>query len=317
MGIFPPGGFFVGERMFYYSLYGLLIESEVEFVQLVVADGSLREPDVIIKQENCIDEVTDYLKAHDSYRKRYDIGFKYSCFFNKGGYYVIKNGNTIVFEPIDGYTPQMLSPWLLGFAIAMILLQRNTLAIHCSAVCAKGDGSNNDVILISGYSGAGKSSLTRKLLERGYKLMTDDVAAVKCEEGVTVYSAFPYQKLCRNEVEKRNLDQEKLIYIDEDKDKFFVPVGEQFCDVPGKIRCMVFIMVGNVDNVQVKKLSGLDQLMVVRENLFLSILSGEWMNSQEVLNMCLKMAGECPVYVVTRPKDVDSLDVMADTVMGI
>ncbi len=299
-----------------YSLYGLTIESDVDFPQLIALDDSY-DADVVIRQGECLDEVTEYLKKTGAYEKRYEIGLHYSCFFNKGGYYVIKYGNSIVYETRDGYTPEMLASWLLGFAFSMILLERKTLAIHCSAVCKKGDGSDGDVILISGRSGAGKSSLTKKLMEQGYKLMADDVAAVRCDDEVKVYPAFPYQKLCRNEVDKRELDYEDLIYIDEDKDKFLVPVGDAFADVPGKIKCMVFIVVEDVPEVQVQKLSGLDQMMAIKQNMFLTILHGSWLNSPDVLNMCLKMAGSCPVYVVIRPREGDSLDAIAQAVNGI
>lgn len=300
-----------------YFLYGLLIESEVEFMQLTSADGDKAETDVVIMQGKCKDEVMEYLKKAGANGKKYEIGLSYSCFYNKGGYYIIKDGSSIVFETKEGYTPQMLGSWLLGFAMAMLLLQRNTLAVHCSAVCRKGDGGEKDVVLISGCSGAGKSSLTRKLLEHGYKLMADDVAAVRCEDEVIVYPAFPYQKLCRNEVEKREFDFDKLIYINEDKDKFLVPVDGSYSGIPGKIRFMVYIVEADVAEVQIRKLSGLEQLMTIKQNLFLNILKGDWMNGREVLNLCLKMAGSCPVYVMARPKNVDSVTAMAETVRKI
>ena len=299
-----------------YSLYGLTIETDIDFPHLNTLDDS-NETDVTIIQGECLDEVTQYLKNVGAYERKYEIGLEYSCFFNKAGYYVIKDGNSITYETKEGYTPEMLSPWLLGYAISMILLQRRTLAVDCSAVCKRGDGSDRDVILISGVSGAGKSSLTKKLMEEGYKLMADDVAAVRCDDEVTVYPAFPYQKLCRNEVDKRKLDYKDLIYIDEDKDKFLVPVGDEFSAVPGRIKCMIYIIVADVPKVEVQKLTGLNQMMAVKRNLFLTALKGEWLNNPDVLNMCLKMAGSCPVYVVARPKGVDSVSAMAQIVNEI
>ena len=299
-----------------YSLYGLTIETDIDFTQLNVLDDSYNT-DVVIRRGECLNEVTEYLKKSGAYEKKYEIGLQYSCFMNKGGYYVIKDGKEIIFETKEGYTPMSVSAWLLGYCTAMLLLQRDTLAIHCSAVCVNGDGSSRDAFLISGRSGAGKSSLTRKLLERGYKLMADDVAAVRCEDEVMVYPAFPYQKLVRNEVEKRNLDKNDLIYVDEDKDKFLVPVGDVFSGTPAGIKAMIVIVVGDVHEVQIRKLSGLEQLMAVRNNLFLMALKGDWMESREVLNMCLKMAGKCPVYIIVRPQEGDSLDAMADLIAKI
>ncbi len=296
--------------MFKYKIYGLVIETDVLFNQLVKADDN-ENADVIIKAGNISDEVNAYLDQQVI--KSYDIGFEKSCFRNKGGYYSISQGKEIIYETKEGYTPEMVGPWLLGFALAMLLLQRSILAVHCSAIADK-DGA----FLISGVPGAGKSSLTRVLLERGYGIMADDVAAVKIEEnGTFVYPAFPYQKLCRNEVQKRELDEEELIYINEDKDKFLVPVDEAFVGEKRPLKYLIFIVVSNNEKVTVHKLTGLNQLFALKENLFLTRLKGSWLNAKPLLDTCLKVASGCPVYMIERPYGVDTLQEMADTVENL
>ncbi len=310
--------------MYRYLIYGIIVESEVEFMQLVKADDDVDikllqdgcnsgKADLTIYQGDCKDEVLKYLEEKDCMKRRYSIGLEYSAFFNKGGYYVIKNGNEIIFEMQEGYTTKIVGGWLLGFAMTMALLQKRVLAIHCSAVVAD-DGA----FLISGVPGAGKSSLTRKLLERGYRIMADDVAAVrKKDDHATVYPAFPYQKLCRNEVESRNFDMNELIYIGEDKDKFLVPVKDKFVVEPQNLKFMVYLRKGNIEEVAVRKLAGFEQLMALRENIFLHKLYGEWENLPEVLNLALGIAGQCPVYMIIRPTEGNSQDIMADMVEKI
>ncbi len=299
-----------------YRLYGLVIETEVELIQLE-KESEYSTTDIYIKEVKCADEVIEYLTKSGSIEAKYEIGLDYSCFMNKGGYYVIRDGKEIIFETKEGYTPEALSSWLLGFAFSMLLLQRKTLAIHCSAVCKKDYYRRRGAILISGEPGAGKSSLTKKLIEDGYKIMADDIAAVRCDKDNVVYPAFPYQKLVRNEVEKRGLNKENLIYINEDKDKFLVPAGDDFCSEPCEIKCMIFIVVSDAQEVKVRQLTGLEQLMAFRTNLFLHKLNGAWENLPEVLNMCLKVAGKCPVYLVMRPSGIDSISAMADIVKNI
>ena len=296
--------------MFKYNIYGLVIEADVEFYQLVKAEAEDRA-DAVIKKGSVKDEVTAHLEKSEN--KYYDIGFENSVFMNKGGYYKISEGKEIIYETKDEYTPEMVGPWLLGFALAMLLLQRQTLAIHCSAIADK-----EGAFLISGVPGAGKSSLTRVLLERGFSIMADDVAAVRIEDdGTNVYPAFPYQKLCRNEVEKRELDKDDLIYINEDKDKYLVPVKESFVGDKRPLKYLIFIVVSDKKEVTVHKLSGLSQLFALKENLFLARLKGSWLNDKNLLNLCLQVASGCPVYLIERPDGVDTLQEMADTVMKI
>lgn len=298
--------------MYKYKVYGLTIESEVEIMQLQKASEDARA-DVCIRQADCKDEVEKFLKENDATARRYEIGLEYSCFENKGGYYVIREGKEISFECRNDYTPDMVTPWLTGFALAMLLLQRKILAIHCSAIsCGAG------AFLVAGNPGAGKSSNTRKLIERGFKFMADDVAAVKLEDEVAfVFPAFPYQKLCRNEVDSRKLDLKELIYINEDKDKFLVPAKEHFADEPQKLKFMIYLMVGDVPEVTVNKLTGISQLIGFKNNLFLHKLPGDWEKTKEVGELCLKCAGLCPVYLIVRPREGDSQEKIADIIQGI
>lgn len=287
--------------MYRYKLYGLTIESEALLFQLMKADEN-SPVDATIRMDRVSEEVLRYLEEKDALKCRYHIGFTYSCFFNIGGYYVIQNGNEIIFEMNEGYDIETVSCWILGFCTAMLLLQRQTLAVHCSAVT---DGENT--ILISGEPGAGKSTLTRRFLEKGYKLMADDVAAVRLEgDNAIVYSGFPYQKLVRNEVESRNLDIGKLIYINEEKDKFLVPVDENFEDKPQILKNFVFLVVGDVPEVQFGQLRGLDMLFAIKNNLFLHKLPGTWENEKELVEECLNIASKCNVFIVVRPSEGDS-----------
>ncbi len=284
-----------------YTLYGLTIESEVELFQLMKADEN-STADVTIRLGSVADEVLKYLEENDALSCQYKIGFEYSCFFNKGGYYVIRDGKEIIFEMNDGYEISLVSSWILGFCMSMLLLQRQTLAVHCSAVT---DGKR--AILISGEPGAGKSTLTRRFLEKGYKLMADDVAAVTIEgDNAVVYPGFPYQKLVRNEVESRNLDISKLIYINEDKDKFLVPVGDGFESEPQALKEFIFLVVGDVPELKFEQLKGLNQLFAIKNNLFLHKLQGAWENDKQLIEECLAIASKCNTYLFVRPKEGDS-----------
>ena len=148
--------------------------------------------------------------------------------------------------------------------------------------------------------------------------MADDVAAVcNVDDTCIVYPAFPYQKLCANEIEKRKLNKENLIYINEDKDKYLVPVGSGFESEPKKLKTFFFIIKAPVDKLSVQKLSGFDCFMAIKENLFLHRLKGAWTTLSEVINQCMKIAAGCQVYLVTRPENIDTLDALSKKVLEI
>ena len=55
--------------------------------------------------------------------------------------------------------------------------------------------------------------------------------------------------------------------------------------------------------------------MAFKQNLFLYRFRGEWKNSKELLDMCMSIACECPVYVVARPKGIDSVEDITNALM--
>ena len=147
--------------------------------------------------------------------------------------------------------------------------------------------------------------------------MADDVAAVKKEEVSLVYPAFPYQKLCRNEVEKRNLAMSELVHVADDEDKFFVPVKEAFESTPQRLKGMFILMITDGTDVEVQKLSGLSQFMTIRQNLFLHRLKGEWESRKELMELCMEVAKDCPVYVIARPDGIDTTDDITQKIIEI
>lgn len=300
--------------MYKYKIYGEIIESEFELKLLVPALESNAPQNVItILERDVEDEVIRFLKEHNALQKQYEIGLKKSAFKNKGGYYLIQGGNEILIKLNEGYTYESISSWILGFCLSMALLQKGILTIHCSAIATK-----NGAILISGTPGTGKSSLANKLLENKYKLMADDVAGIHfCNENCMIYPAFPFQKLCANEIDKKNLNKNDLIYINEDKDKYLFPVNDIFEHNPRKLEAFFYIIKAPVKRLTINKLSGFDCFISIKDNLFLHKLRGEWENTPEVINLCMKVASCCPIYLITRPENIDTLEEINQDVLKI
>ena len=209
-----------------------------------------------------------------------------------------------------------LTPFVFGYSIAMLFWQRNQLAIHCSAVECDGKA-----LIIAGDSGSGKSTLTTKLLENGFRLMTDDVAIVdiSSEGHIMVYPAFPQQKLCRDAVHRNHLNTEDLLYIDEDRDKFAVPRRNCFCDSPCKLSAMLCLSVQNEDSdVLLTELNGHQKLISFLENNFLFPMfrnSGGFCT--EDMQKCLQTVQTLPLYRMMRPFGIDSTDTQLQKIQKI
>lgn len=284
--------------MYHYCLYGLSIISDLEFPQLVAKTSDMPDaPEIRIEEcevPESILNITD---------KKYDFGTSFSWLSNLTTWLVVENGNRIGYRLKEGGKVQNLRTYILGFGMSMIAHQRGILSIHCSAVADK-DGA----VLIAGESGAGKSTLTTAFLERGYRLMADDMAFVQTVDKKVSYAypAFPFQKLCRNVAVEKGYNLEELIYINEDKDKFLVPYQGEFNLESIPIKAFIMLGITNGKEVEVKEINGLDRFIMYANNLFLRHLLRERKYNPEFGQLCIEMAACVPTYSISRPFEGDT-----------
>lgn len=294
-----------------YCLYGMSIVSDLAFPQLVKEpeEYRLQHPDgcqieiVKGKIQQDIQERTDV---------KYEFGDDFSWLVNDTAWIIVEHGKRITYELKEGGRVDYLQSYLLGWGMSMLALQRGILAIHCSAVADEAGA-----ILICGESGAGKSTVTTAFLEKGYRLMADDMAFVDVKgDGIAMASpAFPYQKLCRDAALAKGYRMEDMIYIDEEKDKFLVPYTGNFSltSVPVRGMCMLGIVTGT--EVVSTRIKGMDQFYLVANNLFLRHLLGAKKYEPKIGQLCLKMAASVPCGFIGRPQEGDSIEAIMNSAM--
>ena len=140
------------------------------------------------------------------------------------------NGNEIRVERLftDPDREGEMQAYVTGLALGAILHQRGAVPMHGSCVARDGKG-----ILITGVSGAGKSSLSAEALRRGYRLVTDDVTPIRLENGkVMAEPSFPQQKLWEDAIDRGGSWDMKdhPVFKEESRTKFAMDVGDSFLD---------------------------------------------------------------------------------------
>lgn len=284
--------------MYIYQLYGLKLETDLEFRQLLT-DVEHGEVEVVVAAGLIPEEIIQ--KEND---RKYEFGDKMSWLSNRTCCLLVENGSKITYSLKEGGNPEYLRTYILGWGMSMLALQRGILAIHCSAVA-----NERGAVLICGESGAGKSTMTTAFLDKGYRLMADDMAFVETRPGdkAMVSPAFPYQKLCRGAALAQGYSLDELIYIDEDKDKFLVPYKGKFDFTAVPVRGMLVLGVIGGDEVIVREMSGVNRFHMVINNLFLRNLLGEQKYEPRTGQLCLNMAAVVPVAFIGRPVGQDTV----------
>lgn len=281
--------------MLFYKVYGVMIASDLEFPQLVVSDDTSRY-DVTI-------EKTEFSKEIDekSARIKYEFGHECSWLCNTTCQIQVYDGKRITYALTGNGNPEWLQTYILGYGMSMLALQRDMLPIHCSVVA-----DEKGAVLIAGESGAGKSTATTAFLKAGYTLMADDMAWA---DGTMVYPAFPYQKLCRDVVEREGYDVDELIYIDEQKDKFLARYRGEFSTGARPMKGFILLHMTSEECVTVREMAGFERLHVYVGNLFLrKLMTREQKYAPYIGKIGLEMASKVPLLCIGRPVGKDTAE---------
>lgn len=286
----------------YYNVYGLNIKSEIEIDEFEKLD--------VLTEDNIVNiiygEMSEEIKNKILEGKRIELLENQIWFhINNIATYCITNGNEVKVQVVEDADMQLMRVYVMCSCLGFIMLQRNSVAIHGGVI-----EMDNKAMIFTGDRGAGKSTLTTALREKGYKFISDDVAGIKIDKFPYVMPGFPYQKLCESAMDKFGYDKEKYTSFMSDKEiKYIIPAKEQFVYEPKELIGIVKLTVGDVEEVTIEELRGSDKLNNIIENIY----RGEYINSLGGLNpkyfkQCLDIAKHISFYKVIRPVNKFTVD---------
>lgn len=182
--------------MFKYWGFGLHIESEIEFPELLPFDFS--EADITISLGHVPAELSGDDVVHKTYMSASPSEYLLNM-INVARYYAA-NGKRIVIEPYTDADIPSIRLFMLSNAMAAILHQQNKIPFHASGII-----TDKGLVLFTGRSGAGKSTTACGLMDLGYKLFTDDVCVLSLNNQsgkIEAVPSYPMMKLWENTIDQ-------------------------------------------------------------------------------------------------------------------
>lgn len=277
-----------------YRIFGMNIASEFVLPQLMGSEG---EPDVYILEDKVPEKLS---KAYED-NNFFQVSKKELLFCVKGvGKYLISNGNRIIVDSEKGCNEQSLYLYLLGSAMGALLYQRGILPVHGSAVVV-----NERSIILTGDSGAGKSSLTMAFRKSGYPFLTDDIAALTQDDDGLVYvqPAYPQQKLWKDCIETMGSNTNDLAQIDTRLDKYYFSVDSGFYNSPVKLGTICEIVPDKCENVSIQVIEGIQKLYVIMRNIYRYQFTGFFETREDCFKKCSDIANKINVFRLIRPAE--------------
>lgn len=203
-----------------YRAYGLNILSDIDFYQKSNIKGI---PDVNIISGKVANEFFKEIITGNNFWIGQNRSLNETLIkWDNIGKFIIQNGSKIIVDS-ETENKNLLDAYILGPVMATLLFQRGFLVLHGSAV-----ETEYGVVAFLGPSGFGKSTIAAILNNEGYKVISDDILAIKINPGGDsyVFPGFPQLKLSsasiesiweNTQLELKTIDpDEHLIKIDHD-----------------------------------------------------------------------------------------------------
>jgi hypothetical protein len=201
-----------------YLIAGVTIESPWE----IPAPPSVRETDIILKHSQQLGWVPDdsELDKEWFYFAIHPSGSQYLRWRGIGEFLISVDGREIECRLLMEFHPDLFAAYLLNQVLSSALTVRRVDLLHGTAVAKNGKAH-----VFLGQGGAGKTTLTYGLLNRGYQLITDDLVRIDGRFGV-IHPGLRRLKVCADTLRFMNPNSKSAVALAPFIDKYVVPIDE-------------------------------------------------------------------------------------------
>lgn len=210
------------QTVYHYFAFGTTIYSEFQLPELNQQIDNRSEPDIFILKKDLQEQwsATATPNSHFVFDKDSVLFYAPNI-----AIFLIEKGSYIYVTPLANNKQDEIRLYLLGTCMGALLMQRKVLPLHGSAI-----NINGKAYAIVGECGAGKSTLARAFMEKGYKLISDDIIPLMettAKESIVIPS-YPYQKLWLESLNNFDMNVGNYQAIAYREEKYSIPISMQF-----------------------------------------------------------------------------------------
>lgn len=300
------------EQFYYYQVFGLTVRSVIPFPELIKTKPT-RCPDVDIK----FGEVPEQLSGCQQKGSYYEVARNQFLMGLEGiGKFWVKNGNQVTIAAVETAAPGDIRVFVLGSCLGAILHQRKTLVLHASAVVYK-----DKAYLITGYSGAGKSTTANALRLSGLSMLTDDVCPIKEVDGqLLAFPGYPQSKLWEDALEKLDVAYDNLPFVQQAYSKRKLVITQDFVKEPLPVAGIYLIQPNEKELLHLEPVEGINKFELIIEMTYRPFLIKDMGGQADHFRLTSQLVNRVPIKKVIRPQSnclTELVNLIKEDIMSI
>ncbi|MCH6257723.1 hypothetical protein MLD52_14285 [Puniceicoccaceae bacterium K14] len=222
----------------------------------------------------------------------------------------VTNGNKITIQRSPDASHDDIRVYLYGTALGAAILQRGQVPLHATTVI-----KDDKAIAFTGASGAGKSTLAHTLINRGWKLVCDDVTVLTTTNDILhAQPGFPSIKLWRDVLEASHPDVSKLKEIRVQVDKFHWDSKSSFYAQPARLHAIIGLLPYNEESLKIESLRGFRKFKFLTRNTYRQQMIEGMADTSKIFKMWSETLEQIKFWKIHRPKSPLRPELLADAI---
>ncbi|MBY4891625.1 hypothetical protein KUL25_02465 [Rhodobacteraceae bacterium N5(2021)] len=218
-------------------------------------------------------------------------------------------GQRLLYCPYDGTDDASVQVFLMGSGLGAVLMQRKLLVMHGNAVEVAGA-----CVMCVGPSGVGKSTTAAGLMQRGHRVMSDDVCAIN--GAGQIVPGIPSIKLWQSAADGLGMATKGLDPVRPDMEKYGLPLGRAFYADPLPVTRIYVLSPNGSATVSLERLNAAEKFDTLRDNTyrfpFVAALGLSTLHFQQLADLARRIS----VTRIKRPAEGFHLDQLLDALIA-
>lgn len=230
--------------------------------------------------------------------------------FRGGAGILVSDGTDVV---VDGADRGDVEWMVQGWAMTLAALQRGMLSIHASTVDVAGC-----VTAIAGERGAGKSTTSLALVQRGHRLLCDDVTVIEFrDDGPWTTPYWRNVHLMSDAATALGVDFDALPPLGPGRMKSAFRPEHPGADRTRLDRIVVLERTTAVTSVEIEEVRGAKRVMVLTDHARRDGVAPLVLGEAQYFAHVARLADSLPVFVIRRPLEPMTLDEVTAGIEGL